>query len=195
MKKSLPKHKGREKIIFKGKLIEVVHQEMEVDGKEFTIEFARRTPGTRLIIVSPDNKILLTEEYRTDLQDWDIKLPGGKVVDSLKEHEKILQTKEGMLEKAIAGAKKEALEEAGLEVEEIKLYTISHCGVTMIWDLYYFIVTKYREHPDGQKLELGENIKLKWVSFEQAKSMCLDGSIREDRSATILLRFLNKNAN
>ncbi len=195
MKKSLPKHKGREKIIFKGKLIEVVHQEMEVDGKEFTIEFARRTPGTRLIIVSPDNKILLTEEYRTDLQDWDIKLPGGKVVDSLKEHEKILQTKEGILEKAIAGAKKEALEEAGIDVEEIKLYTISHCGVTMIWDLYYFIVTKYREHPDGQKLELGENIKLKWVSFEQAKSMCLDGSIREDRSATILLRFLNKNAN
>lgn len=192
MKKSLPKPIGPEKVIFKGKLIEVIHQQMEVDGKEFTIEFARRTPGTRLIIISLDNKILLTEEYRTDLKDWDIKLPGGKVVDSLEEHEKILQTKEGILEKAIAGAKKEALEEAGIEVEEIKLYTISHCGVTMIWDLYYFLVTKFTEHPDGQKLELGENIKLNWVSFDEAKKMCLSGKVGEDRSAAVLLRFLVK---
>lgn len=192
MNKSLPQNKGPEKIVFKGKLIEVVHQQMEVDGKEFTIEFARRTPGTRLIIISPDKKILLTEEYRTELKHWDIRLPGGKVVDSLEEYQNLLQNREDTTKKATEAAKKEALEEVGLEVEEIELFTISHCGVTMIWDLYYFIVTEYKEHPDGQKLDLGENIKLKWVSFDEVKKMCLDGKVREDRTATVLLRFLSQ---
>lgn len=192
MSKSLPKNTGPEKIVFKGKLIEIVHQLMEVDGKEFTIEFARRSPGTRLIIISPDNKILLTEEYRTDLKDWDIRLPGGKVVDSLEEYDLLLQSGEDITKKALEGAKKEALEEVGLEVNEIELFTLSHCGVTMIWDLYYFVVTKYKEHPEGQKLELGENIKLKWVSFEEAKKLCMSDQMKEDRTTSVLLRFLSQ---
>ncbi|OGE43865.1 hypothetical protein A3B45_02435 [Candidatus Daviesbacteria bacterium RIFCSPLOWO2_01_FULL_39_12] len=71
-------------------------------------------------------------------------------------------------------------------------FTTSKYGLTMIWDLYYFVVTKYHEHPDGQQLEEDENIELNWVSFEKAKRMCLNGSIREDRSAAVLMRFLSQ---
>lgn len=192
MKKPLPTPIGTEQITFKGKLIEIVEQKWGVGDKQFTMEYARRAPGTRLVIISPDKKILLTEEYRVDLLDWDIRLPGGKVVDSLQEYEETLKNKEDMLNKALIAAKKEALEEVGLEVLEIKHFLTAHCGVTMIWDLYYFIVTKYSQHPDGQKLELGENIKLNWVSFDEAKRLCLNGSIQEDRTVAILLRFLSQ---
>ncbi len=190
MNKSLPKPKGQEVVIFKGKLIEIVQQKMQAGDKEFTVEFARRSPGTRLIIISRDHKILLTKEYRTDIKKWDIRLPGGKVVDTLEEYNQLLKNKVDIAKKAMAAAKKEALEEVGLEVEKIKLFALSNCGTTVVWDIYYFIVTKFHNHPDGQRLELGENIKLNWVSFNDAKKMCLNSRIGEDRSVAVLLRFL-----
>jgi 8-oxo-dGTP pyrophosphatase MutT (NUDIX family) len=193
MSKVLPVPSGSETIAFKGKLIEVVHQKMQVGEKEFTLEFARRAPGTRLIIVSPDKKILLAKEYRTEIKGWDIRLPGGKVVDSLQEYNQIIKTGEDMLEKAQAAAKKEALEEVGLIVDDIKHIATSTCGATIIWDLYYFVVDKYHASSQGQKLELGENIISEWVSFTEAKELCLTGKVQEDRSAAVLLRFLAKN--
>jgi len=192
MKKSLPKPIAPEEVIFKGNLIEIVRQKMRAGNYEYTVEMAKRPPGTRLIIVSADKKILLTKEYRPEYKEWDFRLPGGKVIDSLDEYNKLLKENRALLEMAEEGARKEALEEVGIVVDKMEHFATSYCGVTIVWDLYYFVVTKYHEHPDGQHLEPDENIKLRWVSFKQAKSMCLNGDIREDRSAAILLRFLNK---
>lgn len=191
MKKLLPKPIGPEKVIFKGKLIEIVEQKMKAGNYEYSVEMAKRPPGTRLIIVSPDKKISLTKEYRPEYQEWDFRLPGGKVIDSLDEYNELKNSK-ALLEMAEEGAKKEALEEVGIIVDEMELFTVSQCGVTIVWDLYYFVVTKYHSHPDGQHLEEDENIEPFWVSFKKAKEMCLNGKIGEDRSAVILLRFLNQ---
>lgn len=187
---NLPIPVGEEKIVYKGKLFEVVEQTMKAGDREFHIELVRRPPGTRLIIVSEDKKILLTQEYRIELKDWDIRLPGGKVFDSSQEYNEFLKSGKDITEKAAEAAKKEAHEEAGLEVEEMQYFLTSHCGVSVIWDLYFFVVTKYQEHADGQKLEVGENIKLKWISFTEARTLCLEGKIREDRSVAVLLKYL-----
>lgn len=95
-----------------------------------------------------------------------------------------------MLEKAKNAAKKEAREEVGIIADDAELFSLSTCGASVIWDLYYFIITKYEEDPEGQHLELGENIKIKWATIEEARKLALDGSIKEDRSAAVLLRFL-----
>lgn len=192
MNKSLPKPIGPEEIIFKGKLFEIVKQQMKAGNHEYTIEMAKRPPGTRLIIVSPDKKILLTKEYRPEYKGWDFRLPGGKVVDSLDEYNRLLKNNKALLQMAEEGARKEALEEVGIVVDKMEHFATSRCGVTIVWDLYYFVVTKYHEHPDGQHLEPDENIHPGWYSFEEAKKMCLDGNIREDRSAAVLLRFLSR---
>jgi hypothetical protein len=74
-----------ENIVAKGKIFELVQLE-QPDGRIF--EVARRTPGVRLII--PDyatEKILLTKEFRRELNDFDYRLPGGKVFDTLDEFE------------------------------------------------------------------------------------------------------------
>lgn len=57
----------KEKIVFQGKIVEVVHQLVKIDGHELVFEIAKRSPGVRLIICNKD-KILLTKEYRKELK-------------------------------------------------------------------------------------------------------------------------------
>jgi hypothetical protein len=41
-------------------------------------------------------------------------------------------------------------------------------------------------------LEDGEDITFEFVDNEEVKKMCLNGSISEERSALVLLRYLNQ---
>ncbi len=181
---------GKERIPYQGKIFEIVEQTMQIGDKERVFEFARRSPGVRLIIISPDRKILLTKEYRSEHRNWDFRLPGGKVFDSLGEYATSLENKDDILLQATAAAKKEALEETGLEVLDIEHFHTDACGATVIWDLFYFVVKKFTPHAKGQTLELGENIELKWASLDEASQIALGGQMQETRSAAILLRFL-----
>jgi len=189
-KNNSPKPIGNEDVVFQGKIIEIVQQKMDEGGKTKTYEFARRSPGTRLIIISPDHRVLLTKEYRLELKDWDYRLPGGKVFDSLAEYNSFLKTGKDIITSAIEAAKREADEEVGLKVEEISHFVTSPCGATMRWDLYYYLVTKFTEHT--QNLGQGENIETNWFSFDQVKEICLSGQMSEDRSAAVLLRYLHQ---
>lgn len=188
---TLPIPSGEERIVYTGKIIEVVQQTLKVNQKEFIIEKVRRAPGVRLIILSPDKKILLTQEYRMELKEWDTRLPGGKVFDSLEEYNMFLRSGQGIAAKAREAAMKEALEEVGLRISDMTYFALSHCGATVDWDLYYFVIENYKENLSGQKLEPGENIKLTWVNLDEAGTLCLSGKITEDRSAMVLLRYLS----
>ena len=75
----------KETIVFQGKIIEVVQQLVKIGDKELTWEIARRSPGVRMIICDGD-KILLTKEFRRELDMIDYRLPGGKVCDTLVEY-------------------------------------------------------------------------------------------------------------
>jgi ADP-ribose pyrophosphatase len=178
-----------EKITYKGKIIEVVEKEVEQAGKTKTFEFARRSPGTRLIIVKGD-MILLTKEFRHETGGYDYRLPGGKVYDTLSEYNSALETGIDMNIAAQTAAIKEAREEVGIEAKEISFLHKSVCGATVVWDLFYFTVTDFVQLE--QKLEDGEDISVEPLSREEVKKMCLDGRISEERSAIALLRYLNK---
>lgn len=186
----IPIPSGKEKIAYQGKIIEVVEQPMYAGEKQFVFEFARRSPGARLIIPTQDGNVLLSKEFRTEIEGYDFRLPGGKVFDTLKEYNAFLQTGRDIKEKARETAIKEAKEEVGITVESIEHLGVSHCGATVEWDLHYFLVTQYSEN-SAQHLEDGENITIVPTSVEDARTMCLDGRIQEERSALTLLRYLN----
>lgn len=188
---AIPKPSGPEKVAYQGRIIEVVEQTMEAGGKTLTFEFARRAPGTRLIIPTSDGKISLTKEYRPEIQDYDYRLPGGKVFDTLKEYNAFIQTGKDIKAEAERAALKEAREEVGVIAEKAELFAISKCGATVEWDLYYFIVDEYTE-ANEQALEEGEHIIVAPTTIEDARAMCLDGRIQEERSALMLLRYLNR---
>lgn len=179
-----------ESIFSKGKLFELVHQKQD-DGRVF--EVARRAPGVRLIIHDESaRKVLLTKEFRHELGKWDYRLPGGKVFDSLDEFEAFCAGGTDIVEAAKTKAIEEAQQEAGVEITELDLYKKSVLGATVEWDLYVFETTDWRLSIEGQELEVGEKIEADtWVTYDEARTMALDGSMAEERIALILLQWLN----
>lgn len=175
---------SNETIAFSGRLGEIVHIE-QPDGRIF--EQFRRPPGTRIVIVSDDEKILITKEFRHESGNVDLRLPGGKVCDSLEEYHKLLQGGKDIAEKAIDGAKKEALEETGLVIDNLELITKANAGASVGWDLYYFLAREHTEHPEGQKLEIGENIECVWMTPSEIREAIQSGQMQEWRSAGVLL--------
>jgi len=189
---NVPVKDGGEEVVFQGKIIEVVRQPMRIGEKQVKFEFARRSPGTRLIIVDKQaSKILLTKEYRTELQNYDYRLPGGKVFDTLDEYNQFLKSNKDILEPATERAKTEAREETGIIVNSIKHFYTSVNGATVVWDLFYFVIDDWQQA--DQQLEHGEDIEVEWLSFADAQNLAVSGKMSEDRSVGVLLRWLETN--
>src|SRR3989338_2174049 len=110
---SIPVPSGKERIVYEGRIFEVVKQPMKVGNKEMEYELARRAPGVRLLIIK-NNKILLTKEFRTEVNSYDYRLPGGKVFDTLAEYRRARESNTNILSSAEEAALKECREEVGL---------------------------------------------------------------------------------
>jgi len=177
-----------EKITHQGKIIEVIQKEVEHNGKMQIFELARRSPGVRLVIPKGD-EIILTKEFRHEVGGYDFRLPGGKVFDSLVEYNQALSQGFDINESAKEAAIKEAKEEAGILVKDFSFFHKSVCGATVNWDLFYFVVSDFEEV--SQELEDGEDITIELIHRDKVKEMCLSGEISEERSALVLLRYLN----
>jgi ADP-ribose pyrophosphatase len=176
-----------ERITHQGRIIEVVEHEVEQDGKKRVFEFARRSPGARLIIPKNDS-ILLTKEFRHEIGGYDYRLPGGKVYDTLVEYNAALASGADLTEAARTAAIKEAHEEVGINAKELTFFHKSVCGATVVWDLFYFVVDDFEE--TTQHLEDGEDITVEWTDRALVKKMLLNGSMSEERSAFVLLKYL-----
>lgn len=177
---------GPEKIEYKGKIFEIIKQPMKIGGKKIIFEIARRSPGVRLIIVK-GNQILITKEYRSELNDYDYRLPGGKVFDTLDEYN--LNRDTDMLSFTVDAAKRECREETWLVVKNIRHFATSVAGATVKWNLEYYIIDEFEENTSGQNLEDGEIISVEWKSFEEVRELCKQWRISEDRTIWILFRF------
>jgi len=178
---------GEERSVYSGKLFQVFVKPMRVDEKVFEFERVVRPPGTRLLIVQ-NGKILITKEYRTELEDYDYRLPGGKMFDTLTAYLEVRGDNEQLYAHAEAAAKKECLEEVGLQPTNLTRFYISRAGATIEWNLYYFVVDDFEK--SEQNLEDGEEIEVGWYSFQEARKLCVEGKMQEDRSVGVLLRFL-----
>ncbi len=178
-----------EDIFSKGKLFELVHLKQD-DGRVF--EVARRAPGVRLIIHDEQNgRVLLTKEFRHELGEWDYRLPGGKIFDSLDEFETFRDSGNDITEAAKAQAVIEAQQEAGIEIASLELYKKSVLGATVEWDLYVFETVDWQLAVEGQELEVGEKIEADtWITYDKARQMALSGEMQEERIALIFLQWL-----
>lgn len=186
----IPVKVWEEKIVYQWKIIEVVEQRMKIWTAEKTFEFARRSPGTRLIIVNEKGEMLITKEWRSELENFDYRLPGGKVFDTLGEYNHALANNHELLAKAKQWAILEAREECGIQVLNLELFTISKCGATMVWDLYYFLVKEFKML-ENQKLWHWEHIEVNRMDLDQVKKLCLSNQFSEERSAAVIMKYLN----
>ena len=177
-------------IVSTGKLLELYEKEYEIEGKLKIFENVRRPPGVRLII-EKENKILLTKEYRSETKWFDVRLPWGKVFDRISD----MKAYEGeMSDAARDAAVIEAREECGIEIKKdnLELFRVSHCGATIEWDLYYFLVRDFVQ-TGKQDLGDGEYITYEWYDREQILQCVRDWLISEDRTNGILWQYFLKN--
>lgn len=172
-------------------MFELVHLP-QPDGRMF--EVARRAPGVRLIIADrAKQKILLTKEFRRELDAWDYRLPGGKVFDTLDAYEAFRASNKDILPVAAAKAQEEAAQEAGVVVETPVFYKKSTLGATVEWDLYVFEADSWRMHEAGPALEEGELVEsADWHDFAAAERMVIEGVMQEERIALILLQWIRQ---
>jgi len=177
---------------YKGRIIGVELEEKEINGKIVKFEKAVRSPGVR-IIAYKDDQVLLTKEFRYELNDWDYRLAGGKVVDKLEEYLPIREDSAKLNEAIEEAVKREAKEELGLDVKAMTLFKKSTCGATVEWDLYYYTTNDFIEQIENNPDD-GEQIEKMWVSSKEASDMCMNGKISEERSAIVLLNFLSSQA-
>ncbi|MBW4061699.1 NUDIX domain-containing protein [Candidatus Saccharibacteria bacterium] len=176
--------KNNEQVVVAGKIGAVVHI-TQPDGRVF--EQYRRPPGTRLIIVSPEGKILITREHRHETGGIDLRLPGGKVCDTYEQYQALLASDESVAVAAMAGAIKEGREETGLVINYPELITVAKAGATVDWDLYYYLVRQCNELAGGQQLEHGENIEVTWMTVTALREAITRGEMAEWRSVGVLL--------
>jgi len=176
----------KEKVVFQWKIIEVVHQLVKICDQELVFEIARRSPGVRLIVHDKD-KILLTKEFRKELKDFDYRLPGGKVFNTLAEYNK---NKKSIKKYALIVARHECEEETWLIPQDPKLHYISTAWATVERDLYYYIVKKFKSHTKWQQLELGEDISIQWKTKKEILALIKKWAMHEDRSVWVLLQYL-----
>ena len=187
----IPEPVGEQQSIYQSRLFEVYKQPHKIGEKVIDFEYVRRPPGTRLLIVR-DGKILMTREYRAELKGHDYRLPGGKVFDSFDEYKKALANDADMIEAGKQAAKREALEEVGIEPNTLKhLYTTTPAA-TVQWDLYYYLIDDFQEADGGQQLEEGEVIEPEWKTFEEVKQLCLNNEVSEERTVAVLLKYILK---
>ena len=173
--------------IYRGKLFEILQNEKGW-------EKASRAPGVRLILDDQAaGKILLTREFRTELDDYDFRLPGGKVFDSLTKYEAFRNTGADILEPATTKVIDETREETGYDITNPKFINKSTLGATVDWDLYVFAATEFTKRNDGQQLESGEQIETDlWFSYDEVRQKILDGAMQEERIALVLLRYVGQ---
>ena len=177
----------KEDIVFQWKIIEVVQQTVKIGDKELLREIAKRSPWVRLIICDED-KILLTKEFRRELDTRDYRLPGGKVFDTLKEYNEHRSDRE---KHALLAVKRECEEETWLIPLDISLFHVSKVWATIERDLYYYIIQKFTHHEKWQQLELGEHITVEWKTKQEIKTIIKMWWMQEDRSVGVLLRYLS----
>lgn len=184
----------KEESLFDNGFFEFVRTEERfiVDGNEKMIKrnMVRRPPGIRAIIINKKGEILLSHEFRYELNAFDYRLPGGKVFDTLKDYQESIKnnTVDEFVKKAVF---REVREEVGIEIKNSELYKVSHDGAGVIWDLFYFIIRDYEVIPNGQILEENEIVDgFVWKSFDEIIEMCGSGMIHEDRTVGVLLSYI-----
>lgn len=183
----------RRTIIAKGRLIALVELDVLVDGVSRVFEEAVRPPGVRVIIDDRKRRqLVMSRERRFELNEVDLRLPGGKVLDSL---DAFLS---GYLERGhdcvehvtvLSAAAREARQELGIDIGNAEIFRIEPAGATVVWTLYYVVAAPVRV--GTQRLEAGESIAVARLDYERVIEACLQGDMREGRSAAVVMQYLH----
>jgi ADP-ribose diphosphatase len=138
------------KKVFQGKIFSVYQWEQKLyDGSTSTFEMLKR-PGTIQILPTSNNKIYLSYEEQP-IKPRTFTLLGGRMEQD---------------EDSLVTAKRELLEEAGLESDDWELIKTYEYEGKIEWPMYLYAARQCKKVAE-QHLDPGEKIEVKEVSFEE----------------------------
>ncbi|HSA83423.1 MAG TPA: NUDIX hydrolase [Patescibacteria group bacterium] len=139
--------------VFQGKIFSVYQWDQQMfDGSHETFEMIKR-PDTIQILVTQGDKILLTRQSQPHKHDY-FSLYGGRAEEG---------------EEPLVTAKRELLEESGLESDDWELLTVCTPYTKIDWEIYYFIARDCKKIAEPH-LDPGEKIEQVACTFEEFTS-------------------------
>ena len=139
------------KKVFAGKIFDIYQWEQSMyDGSTVTFEKLKRPDTVVVFPVLDDGTILLAEQEQPGKEPF-ISACGGRMEDC---------------EDVLEAAKREFLEETGYEAREYVLWKAMHPASKIDWVVYFFIAKGCKKVTE-QKLDGGEKILLKPVTFDE----------------------------
>lgn len=164
---NIPSHATR---VFKGVLFEIYQWEQELfDGSRKTFEAVKTKDGIK-VLATHNNKILVCKEEQPSHGSF-YSLFGGYIEDG---------------EHPLEAAKRELLEESGMESNDWELLKIHEPRTSYGWKMHLYLARNCTKISDP-KLEAGERIEVKHLDFSDFLSL-LDSP--ELRNKDLLLDFI-----
>lgn len=150
-------------IKYQNRWMTVYEDDIELpNGHKGIYGYVERKSGTAALIVNDKNQILLIEQYRHPIKDFQINIPGGAIDEG---------------ENPEVALRREIKEETGLDIEVVKklgvFYPLSSCS-TEAGSL--FLCKTESKLKDGVKGEEDETVRdIRFVDFEEALRMIDEG--------------------
>ncbi len=128
------------------------------------------------IFINKDNEILLVEQFRRIFNKTFLELPGGLIKDN---------------ESINTAIKREYLEETGYILDEIELITSIIPSIGLSDEIINIFKVSGKKQIE-QSLDIGEDISIKWLPFEECLSMIEKKEIIDAKTVIGILLMKNK---
>ncbi len=158
------------KEIFKGRIIDVYLEEVELpNGKTSTREIVKHPGAVAIIALTKDNKIVLVEQFRKPLERTLVEIPAGKVEKG---------------EDPETTAKRELEEETGYTCEKleplISFYTSPGFADELV---HLFIARDLVKLSEAAELDEDEFVEVMEVTMEEAQKLVESKRIYDAKTA------------
>lgn len=150
--------------VFKGVIFDVYQWEQQLfDGSKATFERVVRPSSVGVIPITPDGQIIIIKDEQPDRSPMTT-IVGGRMDEG---------------EDPLEAARRELLEETGYKSKHWELwYSVKPGGSHLVWEIFTYIARDCRKVAK-QKLDKGERISLRPVSFDQFLDLAANEVLKE----------------
>jgi len=169
------------KEIFKGRIIDLYLEDVKLpNGNTSTREIVKHPGAVAVIAITPENKILMVEQYRKPLERTIVEIPAGKLEKG---------------EKPIITAKRELEEETGYTCADLKPLISFYTSPGFADELVHLFITENLEKmTEAAELDEDEFVEVLEVTLEEAQEMIKNNKIYDAKTAYAVQYLLLKEA-
>ena len=163
------------RVVYENPWITIWHDEVtRPDGSPGiygVVHFANLAAG--VLVVDHEDRILLVGQHRYTLDEYSWEIPEGGVPEE---------------ETALEGARRELLEETGVEAGDWRELARVHLSNSVSDEVAILFLATRLTHGEATP-DPTEDLEVRWLPFDEALAMTLDGRITDAMSVVAIQRY------